>query len=165
MKGFKHGLFGTLIYSSWMNMRMRCSNRKHGSYPNYGGRGITVCLFLNQSPANLKHLIGEPGLGKSLNRINNDGNYSCGTCQECCQNGWKLNVEWATKQTQSRNTRRNRILYLQGEGRCEIEWAEILGINVRTIIARLAHGMTDAQALSKTRVKRSFLEARMSQIK
>lgn len=33
----------TLTYVSWIEMRRRCTNPKRSNYPNYGGRGITVC--------------------------------------------------------------------------------------------------------------------------
>ena len=31
------------LYSTWKGMRARCNDPNHVSYPNYGGRGITVC--------------------------------------------------------------------------------------------------------------------------
>jgi hypothetical protein len=43
----KHGHYvggkPTAIYRSWSSMRTRCFNSNVREYPNYGGRGITVC--------------------------------------------------------------------------------------------------------------------------
>lgn len=38
-----HGMKGSRLYTTWRNMKTRCLNPKNGKYPNYGGRGITVC--------------------------------------------------------------------------------------------------------------------------
>lgn len=40
--GTPHGIPSPL-YTRWMNMRLICQNPKHCSYPNNGGRGISVC--------------------------------------------------------------------------------------------------------------------------
>lgn len=43
----KHGDGGHLhrkrLYQIWADMKHRCSSEKCAAYPNYGGRGITVC--------------------------------------------------------------------------------------------------------------------------
>lgn len=39
----KHGLCGTRLYNIWGDMKQRCYNPAHGSYKNYGARGITIC--------------------------------------------------------------------------------------------------------------------------
>jgi hypothetical protein len=43
--------------------------------------------------------------GTSLDRKDNDGNYSCGKCDECKRNGWKANCRWATRLVQLLNKR------------------------------------------------------------
>jgi len=37
------GLWKHRMYPCWSNMVARCTNPKHKGWPNYGGRGITVC--------------------------------------------------------------------------------------------------------------------------
>lgn len=82
-------------------MRDRCLNEKYSNYPNYGGRGITVCERWLQ-PRGLGFLnfladMGErPGPELSLDRIDNDGNYEPGNCR------------WATRSQQNANQRPRR---------------------------------------------------------
>ena len=38
-----HGLSRTKFYITWADLKDRCFNPNHPEYPNYGGRGITVC--------------------------------------------------------------------------------------------------------------------------
>lgn len=38
-----HGGANTRLYNVWLGMRKRCFNPNEAAYPNYGGRGITVC--------------------------------------------------------------------------------------------------------------------------
>lgn len=39
----KHGHSSERLYAIWKSMRQRCNNPKCKDYPEYGGRGITVC--------------------------------------------------------------------------------------------------------------------------
>lgn len=39
----KHGMSTTRIYGIWNSMKGRCLNHNDQDYPNYGGRGISVC--------------------------------------------------------------------------------------------------------------------------
>lgn len=95
-KNRSHLLSKTKIYSVWEKMKARCLNPKTHSYHNYGGRGISICeAWLEFEPffeyvSKLPHF-GEPG--RSIDRINNDGNYEPG------------NVRWATSYEQVHNRR------------------------------------------------------------
>ncbi len=135
-----HGIDGTPVCQSWRAMIHRCYDYKDVGFKNYGGRGIFVCEYLRASPLNLKSLIGERPEGLSLNRIKNNLHYSCGECSQCLTLGWKLNVEWATRINQNRNTRQCVYIIIDGESKCATEWSEISGIPVGTIRWRFRKG-------------------------
>jgi len=81
-------------YQAWRSMLGRCLQKRRGSYPNYGGRGITVCDEWKLSfEAFISHIGPRPSPGHSVDRINNDGNYE------------PSNVRWATRSQQQQNRR------------------------------------------------------------
>jgi hypothetical protein len=82
----------TPAYNAWRSMRQRCGNPKCRNYPNYGGRGIVVC-FRWELFDNFLADMGERPPGRSLDRIDNNGNYEPGNCR------------WATHSQQQANKR------------------------------------------------------------
>ena len=86
----------TRSYRTWLAMRRRCNDQRCADFPAYGGRGITVCQEWNTSFLRFLMDMGEPADGKSLDRIDNDGNYEPGNCR------------WATQAEQFLNTRHAR---------------------------------------------------------
>lgn len=77
-------------------MLKRCGNPNDREYLSYGGRGIRVCDGWYDYEDYFAHVsvlphYGEPG--RSLDRIDNDGDYEPG------------NVRWATASEQARNRR------------------------------------------------------------
>ena len=89
---FKHGKVGTPAYRSWKYMNTRCHNQNNSRYLDYGGRGIIICERW-RTFANFLADMGERPEGKSLDRIDNDGNYEPGNCR------------WATQVEQNTNAR------------------------------------------------------------
>lgn len=89
-------------YSTWNQMKQRCTNPNGPNWKNYGGRGITVCdRWLNSFEDFLADVGPKPVLVKadrartmSLGRIDNDKGYEPG------------NVEWQTYLQQAANKRR-----------------------------------------------------------
>ena len=81
------------IYRAWLDMRQRCNNPNSQVYKYYGGRGISICPQWDDFTIFLKDM-GEPLMGLSLDRINNDGNYEPTNCR------------WATASEQQRNKRK-----------------------------------------------------------
>lgn len=91
-------LMGCVEHTAWRNMRQRCTYRKHRSWKDYGGRGITVCARW-LGPDGYAHFLADmgrkPSPDHSLDRFpNNDGDYSPDNCR------------WATRSQQQNNTRR-----------------------------------------------------------
>lgn len=152
-----HGLCGTPEYKSWDSMKQRCLNEKHKSYPDYGGRGIKICAAILFIPTSIVNLLGKrPSRLLSIDRINVNGHYSCGTCDECVKNSWVLNIRWATPKMQCRNKRNNRIADVGGDAKTVSEWSEVLGINKDTLYRRLNRGEVGSAFVAPLHEHRKF---------
>jgi hypothetical protein len=67
-------------YAAWLAMRARCEKPQCKAYKYYGARGIKVCERW-QKFDNFWKDMGERPKNKSLDRINNDGNYEPSNCR------------------------------------------------------------------------------------
>lgn len=94
MPAYKHGQDRTnRLYRAWCNMRQRCHDPNSCQWKDYGGRGIQVCIRWDDYELFAADMGPHPGKGWTLDRRNNDKNYS------------KANCRWATYDTQNRNRR------------------------------------------------------------
>lgn len=133
----KHGLHGTVEYSTWLGILARCYRKSNRLYPSYGGRGITVCNRWRHSVENFVADMGERPEGRfSIERIDNSKGYSPANCK------------WATCKEQNRNRRNVRKYEYQGERRTLPDLAEQHKLAIGTIEARLRRGWGLEKALT-----------------
>lgn len=79
--GTTHGLSKkSRSYVRWKTMMARCYNPKHDNYSRYGGSGIKVCDQWHVFEGFLKSM-GEPPLGKVLDRKDSKKGYSPENCR------------------------------------------------------------------------------------
>ena len=137
----KHGMERTATYTCWAQMKARCQNPKHASYPGYGGRGIAVCDRWQDFPAFYADM-GEKPEGMALDRIDNDGDYEPGNCR------------WADQKTQIRNRGVSPRVEYEGREWSLAELCEAKGLKWRRIYGRIRSGMPLERALSPGRLNR-----------
>ena len=95
--GAKTAAGGTAEYVCWRNIKARCHNKRREDYLLYGGRGIRVCRRWSGKNGFISFLFDmglKPDPKLSLDRIDNNKNYSKGNCR------------WADAHTQRVNQRR-----------------------------------------------------------
>lgn len=127
-----HGMRNHPLYLVWKGMKGRCYEKRHISYPNYGGRGISICdewlekpkLFFDWA---LSHG-WQPGL--DIDREKNDCDYNPDNCR------------FVPPKTSSRNRRSSRMITAFGETKCMTEWTEDprCSVSVTRLFMRLAEG-------------------------
>lgn len=136
----RHGKHDTRAYGVWSSMKARCLNQNEPAYPNYGGRGITVChAWLKFS--NFLADMGEPALGMTLERKDNSKGYS------------KENCIWTDRTAQGRNKRNNVILTVDGETLPLSVFAERSGISYQTLHMRIRKGWSHEDAVKTALVR------------
>lgn len=99
---------------AWRHMINRCTEPGDKDYVSYGERGIAICPEWLSSFEAFKAWALSNGYRNdlSLDRIDNDGDYTPTNCR------------WATITEQNRNTRRVRRITAFGETKTLSEWAE-----------------------------------------
>lgn len=68
-------------YRSWLCLRRRCNDKNWINYSHYGGRGIKVCNRWSRSFKNFLLDMGIRPTGKTIDRVNNSGNYTPSNCK------------------------------------------------------------------------------------
>lgn len=118
------------LYHIWQGMRKRCENTNCAQYPEWGGRGITVCdewskdykTFMNWSVSNgYRDFL-------SIDRIDVNGNYEPSNCR------------WTTAKVQANNRRSNINVEYNGEIHNLSQWGVFLGIKPKTLYERYRKG-------------------------
>lgn len=136
-----HGMRHTNEFHIWDAMKQRCHNPLNEAYRHYGGRGISVCTEWRESFAQFYMDMGPRPDGFTIERMDNDGDY---TPSNCC---------WASQKQQSRNRRNTVTATHNGLTLPLSEWAERTGIPYQRLIKRLRRGLTGELLLATYKFK------------
>jgi hypothetical protein len=90
------------LYGTWQGMLRRCYTPTTKQFSDYGGRGIRVCERWRHSYANFIADMGPRPEGLTLDRRDNDGDYTPDNCQ------------WTTRKRQQRNQRCAKVVTIGG---------------------------------------------------
>lgn len=124
----------------WRLMIRRCYDKKSIGWYRYGGRGIIVCeewridfdAFFDWA---LKNGYDD---GLSIDRIDNDGNYTPNNCR------------WVTVREQARNRSTSRKAEINGETKTIVEWCEEYKMDYHRVCGRInTLGWTPERALTE----------------
>jgi hypothetical protein len=147
-----HGLTNTPTWRCWQSIITRCTNPTSKSFPDYGGRGITICERWRDSFEAFHADMGEKPPGLSIDRHPDmNGNYEPGNCR------------WATTQEQNQNKRDTVLLTIDGETKCLAQWSDHFGMPRRLVYSRVHGGWPIARALT-TPVDLRFSRAQKAEI-
>lgn len=132
-----HGQSRTRLYKVWGNMKSRCENPRHVSYPGWGGRGISICPeWVYYEGFHRWAMSSGYCEGLSLDRIDNNGNYGPDNCR------------WATPKQQANNTRRTIYITLDGRTDTIEGWCEKLGLAKPMVRDRYYRGWDNERMLT-----------------
>lgn len=145
MAFIKHGaaLRHKKLYFVWKSVQFRCESPKSDAYPGYGGRGIRLCTEWQEPMAFVEWALSngyEAGL--TLDRIDNDGDYSPDNCR------------FVDRKAQARNRRSSKIITYGGASKTAAEWGEEFGMSSIVICGRLRIGWSIERALTTRYVPR-----------
>lgn len=118
----------TTEYRIWRGIVSRCTTPKASGYKNYGGRGITVCERWLVFENFLADMGMRPPGDTSIDRIDNEGNYTPENCR------------WTTRKQQNNNRRVKNGYTFNGKHQCLSAWARELGVSVDRLKTRIKAG-------------------------
>lgn len=135
-----HGMTGTRFHNIYRGIRTRCGNNKAYIPKRYSS---IKCLWVSfdefkkdMYAAYLLHIKKHGEKNTSIDRIDNNGNYS------------KENCRWATMKIQSLNKSTAIMITYMGETKNSSEWAKIVNLSGSLIRERINSGWSAEDALT-----------------
>lgn len=144
----KHGMSHTPEHNVWLGMQARCYNENNDQYKDWGGRGITVCdrWLGDEGFVNFFADMGKrPSEKHTIERGNNDGNYSPDNCS------------WELKEVQANNTRSNVFITYNGQTKTVANWGKKIGIPGKVLRKRIKRGWGIEAVLTTPLLKNQFI--------
>ena len=114
-------------WSSWVDMKARCTNPTHKDYENCGGRGVTYAPEWDSFKGFLDDMGVKPP-GYELERLSDEGNYD------------PCNCRWVTPKRKSSATRTAKACYVHWHGQTKLlsDWCEELDLQYDRTKQRLS---------------------------
>ena len=134
-----HGLSSHPLFHIWCGVLQRCYTESAKNYPNYGGRGISVCDEWRYDFRSFYDWSLSSGWkqGLTLDRIDPNGNYEPSNCR------------WVTQAVQNMNKRNSLPEFeLRGEKKRLQDWADEYGMCYSTVFSRIKRGWDLERALT-----------------
>jgi hypothetical protein len=130
------------LYERWRNMKRRCHDPKQPKYPQYGGRGITVCDEWKGNYEAFRQWALSAGYKRSLilDREDNNGRYSPENCR------------WVTPRASANNRSNKRPpVTAFGETKTVMEWLADprCGVSSYTTLCHRLKKMSPEEAITK----------------
>ena len=148
-----HGLGHTPEYKSWQHMKDRCLNPKCHRYKWYGARGIKICKRWLKFENFYKDMGQKPSRQHTIDRIDNDGNYTLKNCR------------WATIVEQRNNMRNNHLITYQGKTQNMMQWCKELNMNYYLVRSRQQRGWSPEKTFDRCHYWANKVQERKKEIR
>jgi hypothetical protein len=142
-----HGMRHSPEWNVWNRMVQRCTNPRNPDFPDYGGRGITVDPAWVTFEGFFASMGQRPSKDHTLEREKVNGPYSPDNCV------------WLVRSRQAANTRRTRLLTIDGREQNLSDWSRETGVSVPTILARIKLGWDVKRAVTEQARRHNWREA------
>ncbi len=149
-----HGKSRTRAYRSWEGMLRRCYKSSDSGYARYGAKGIQVCAQWRDSFSAFLRDMGDPPTKEhTIDRVNNQGNYTPENCR------------WATKKQQACNTTAAVLITFDGITDSISGWARRIRVSHNRISNRLKQHLPLDEVLSTENMTTTLTKEKVKEIR